>query len=155
MDFSFLENPNVGAIASKIERTRCGDFVMEDSVSLDTLVNLHPRERRQKIVPVDVPLRDIVTRKLELSDRTDLNRFRSNILEIPFRENKHDLDESSLLRVYCPESRPRFVGLAKWRVNFSVLANLLSIWSINIATFKMYLFNIYLTRDTRSVVCNN
>ena len=112
MDFSFLENPNVGAIASKIERTRCGDFVMEDSVSLDTLVNLHPRERRQKIVPVDVPLRDIVTRKLELSDRIDLNRFRSNILEIPFRENKHVLD-SSFYRVYCEESNPKFVGLAK------------------------------------------
>ena len=113
MDFSFLENPEVGAIASKIERTRCGDFVMEDSVSLDTLVDLSYQERRQKIVPVDAPLRESVTRKLELSDRTDLNRFRSNILEIPFRENKHDLDESSLLRVYCPESRPRFVGLAK------------------------------------------
>ena len=44
MDFSFLENPEVGAIASKIERTRCGDFVMEDSVSLDTPLICRIRE---------------------------------------------------------------------------------------------------------------
>ena len=111
MDFSYLENPNVGGIASKIERTKCGSFVLEDSISLEKLADLSYHDRRRQILPVDGPLRDHISQKLQLVDRTDLNRFRSNMLEIPFRENKHDVD--SLCRVYCQEARPVFVGLAK------------------------------------------